>query len=99
PCFEFEFRTESASGALSHSFTCHAMRCILTPLIRWPNSLCHYIPYYVNGKNIQDTESELDAVLQKLDCSFYVSFKTTIEDIVDRNGGVYNTVILVGIFA
>ncbi|MDS1824396.1 hypothetical protein QX249_27630, partial [Vibrio parahaemolyticus] len=25
-----------------HSFTCHSMKCILTPLIRWPNSLCHY---------------------------------------------------------
>ncbi|MBY7851758.1 hypothetical protein KW493_21745, partial [Vibrio fluvialis] len=37
------FRTESASGTLGHSFTCHVMRCILAPLIRWPNSLCHYI--------------------------------------------------------
>ncbi|MBY7826317.1 hypothetical protein KW471_19295, partial [Vibrio fluvialis] len=36
------FRTESASGTLGHSFTCHAMRCILTPLIRWPNSPYHY---------------------------------------------------------
>ena len=62
-------------------------------------ALSFIVPYYVNGKNIQDTESELDAVLQKLDCSFYVSFKTTMEDIVNRNGGVYNTVILVGKFA
>ncbi len=42
-CFESKFRTESTSGSRGHSFTCHVMRCILAPLIRWPNSLCHYM--------------------------------------------------------
>ncbi|MBY7766815.1 hypothetical protein KW426_20345, partial [Vibrio fluvialis] len=46
------FRTESASGTLGHSFTCHAMRCILTPLIRWPNS-----PYHYTGNAIETVES------------------------------------------
>ncbi|TPE44139.1 EAL domain-containing protein, partial [Maribrevibacterium harenarium] len=30
------------SCTICHSVTCLVERCILTPLFRWPNSLCHY---------------------------------------------------------
>ncbi|MBY8044902.1 hypothetical protein KW486_20890, partial [Vibrio fluvialis] len=62
-------RTESASGTLGHSFTCHAMRCILTPLIRWPNSPYHYNPIILvtNAsltKNAKDRFSKLNSELE-----------------------------------
>jgi len=62
-------------------------------------ALSFIVPYYLNEKNVEDTEIELDNVLSDLDCSFYVSFKTTTEDIINENDGVYNSVILVGKFA
>ena len=57
------------------------------------------VPHYVDGKNIDDTKDELDAALRDLDCSFYISFKTNIKDIVNARGNIYNSVILVGKFA
>lgn len=62
-------------------------------------ALSFIVPYYLNEKNVEDTVIELDNVLSDLDCSFYVSFKTTTEDIINENDGVYNSVILVGKFS
>jgi len=62
-------------------------------------ALSFVVPYFVDGKDVEETESELDAALKELDCSFYVSFKTTTKDIVNDNDGIYNSVILVGKFA
>ncbi|KJG31198.1 hypothetical protein C0W92_09375 [Photobacterium angustum] len=62
-------------------------------------ALSFIVPYFVEGNEIDETESELDEALKSLDCSFYVSFKTTMKDIVNENNGVYNSVILVGKFA
>jgi len=59
-------------------------------------ALSFIVPYYVEGKDVNATEGELDAALQELDCSFYISFKSTTKNIIDVNDGIYNSVILVG---
>lgn len=61
-------------------------------------ALSFIVPYFMEGANIEDTESELDTALKELDCSFYVSFKSINEDIVNTMGCTYNTVVLVGKF-
>ncbi|WP_217529484.1 hypothetical protein, partial [Vibrio metschnikovii] len=41
-CFKFELCTKNSSCAICHKVTYLSLRCILTPLFRWPNLLYHY---------------------------------------------------------
>lgn len=53
----------------------------------------------MKGANIENTENELKSALESLDWSFYISFESTNEDIVNSQDGIYNSVILVGRFS
>ncbi|RQM37690.1 hypothetical protein EB241_14305, partial [Erwinia psidii] len=40
--FEAKLRAKIASVTSGHNVTCFGYEVMISPLFRWPNSLCHY---------------------------------------------------------
>jgi len=54
--FEANLGAKIASVTSGHNVTCFDYEVMISPLFRWPNSLCHYIPALLTGIKVRVTE-------------------------------------------
>ncbi|MFM1040466.1 hypothetical protein WFK21_06460, partial [Yersinia enterocolitica] len=52
-----------ASVTSGHNVTCFDYEVMISPLFRWPNSLCHYIDYLIKMDNEQLLKENADGNL------------------------------------
>ncbi|MCX8966843.1 hypothetical protein EHW66_18210, partial [Erwinia psidii] len=64
--FEAKLRAKIASVTSGHNVTCFGYEVMISPLFRWPNSLCHYTTFfctvYQSGILLSDKGHIVDAL-------------------------------------